>query len=159
MRMIKAVPLFVAAALCAIAHAATVVPASAPADESASQLASLQAQIPIWQARARIAKLKAEVQHAEKGGSGHESAPLAGRPLPGSATMATPVPAPAQPGSIMHLETVAAYNGHYVALLDVDGAGIQVRQGDEVADGWRVARITDNAVELVRGRQSRMLRL
>lgn len=159
MRMIKAILPFVAAALCAVAHAAPVAPASAPADASASQLATLQAQIPIWQARARIAKLKAEIQHAEKGGSARASGPFAGPAQPGSPAVAAPAPARAQSNSIMHLETVAAYNGHYVALLDIDGAGIQVRQGDEVAGGWRVARITNNAVELVRGRQSRVLRL
>jgi type IV pilus biogenesis protein PilP len=159
MRMIKTVPLFVVVALCAVAHAAPVAPASAPADASASQLASLQAQIPIWQARARIARLKAEIQHAEKGPSGQQRGSYAERPQSGSPAVSKPTSVFAQSGSIMHLETVAAYNGHYVALLDVDGAGIQVHQGDEVADGWRVARITDNAVELVRGRQSRMLRL
>lgn len=159
MQMIKAVPLFVAAALCAVAHAAPVAPASTPADGTASQLASLQAQIPIWQARARIAKLKAEVQRAEKGGPTQEGGQFAGRAQPGMPAMAAPAPTRAQSSPIMHLETVTAYNGHYVALLDVDGAGIQVRQGDEVVGGWRVARITDNAVKLVRGRQLRMLRL
>lgn len=163
MRIINAIALLLAIGATVAAHAGPVAAASAPTDDSASQLASLQAQIPIWQARARIAKLKAEIHHAEKGAPAGGEGPFAGHQPSGAAATASPAIAPppmqAAQGSMMHLETVSAYNGHYVALLDIDGAGIQVRQGDEVAGGWRVARITDSAVELVRGKQSRLLRL
>lgn len=163
MRMIQAFPVVLMLVVAATAHAAPDEATSAPASDSANQLAALQAQIPLWQARARIAKLKAEIQHAEKGGSTNEHGTISGANV-ADAPVATPPSMGSRPPSsaqapTIHLETVSAYNGHYVALLDINGAGVQVRQGDEISGGWTISRITDSAVELVRGKESRLLRL
>ena len=117
-----------------VAASATVPPAQ--------ELSDLQAQIPVWQARAAIAKLKADIKKSDAA----DQPPV----------QATPQ---GQTAPAMHLISVTAFNGKYGAIIDVDGRGIQVRVGDLLSTGWRVARINDTTVVLMRGRQSRVLSL
>lgn len=165
MRTTKTIHLFL---MILFAGAAVAAPPAPPAPEASvaqggtgGQLSALQAQIPLWEVRAKIAKLQAEVKNADKDQSPGAAAGWFPGTAPSTAQAHTAPSAALGPmrAASMHLESVTAYNGRYAALIDVNGTGIEVRQGDELAGGWVVARITDNAVELSRGKHSRILRL
>ena len=121
------------------------------------ELANLQKQIPLWKARAEIAKYQAEVRKSE---------PAVGlaAPLP-AATMAAAqgaVPAAAPAASALaagpRAISLHAYDGKYTAMVEVNGQAIPVRAGDTLDGGWKVAGIDDAGIKIVNGKRVRILR-
>lgn len=150
-----------AQAVAADAKAAT----SATGMSAAEELATLQAQIPILEAKARIAKLKAEI---DNGGSNATPGP-GGAALPAmpswgtsSARAASP-PAPAADSasarSGMQAISISGFDGRFQAALTIDGRNVTVRPGDTLDGGWKVSNITESSVTLVRGKQVVVLRV
>lgn len=136
----------------------TVAGQNARSSES-DELANLQRQIPLWKARAEIAKYQAEVRKSD---------PVSGlsTPLPGTATPAAQVQAPA-PAPAMAAPALAegpravslrAYDGKYSGVVEVNGQATTVRTGDTLEGGWKVASIDGAGIKLVNGKRVRMLR-
>lgn len=122
------------------------------------ELTTLQSEIPVLRARAEIAKLHADIANAQAATQSGPSAVQA-TPLTGTAAV---VPAPEQQTSAdidVRLVSIAAWDGRYAAMLQIDGRSIRVREGDLIDGGWRVAHIGDTSVELDRRGRARRVGL
>jgi type IV pilus biogenesis protein PilP len=146
-----------------IADASLAPPGSSSDAGTGEELARLQAQIPVLTAKAAVAELNARIwkaEHADAQSGGPSLATVA----PSSAVSSVSGTGShlggggAQDPGSLSLQSVSAYNGRYSAVLSVAGVAVPVQVGDQVADGWKVARITDTSVELARGRESRTVR-
>lgn len=136
---------------------------SSPAEE----LANLQAQIPILEAKAEIAKLKAQIEN----GGAAPSGPGQGAPSPTAPWGANPMQATTAPGnsagatgsstakSGMEAVSISGFDGRYQAVLTIDGHTVSVRPGDTIEGGWKVASITDSSVTLAHGKRVVVLRV
>jgi type IV pilus biogenesis protein PilP len=141
------------------------VPAASPGTQSgpsargseSDELANLQRQIPLWKARAEIAKYQADVRKSD---------PVSGlsAPLPGAATPVVqgqaPVPAMVAPVQAEGPRALSlrAYDGKYSAVVEVNGQATTVRTGDTLEGGWKVASVDGAGIKLVNGKRVRMLR-
>ncbi|MNT23126.1 Type IV pilus biogenesis [compost metagenome] len=56
------------------------------------------------------------------------------------------------------LVSLRAFDGHYNAILDVDGRTVPVQAGDTLDGGWKVVSIDDAGVRLANGKRVRTLR-
>lgn len=131
---------------------------------AAPELAALQSQLQLWKARAEIAKYKAEVKRAEDSlvaapagaaqGAGVASISLAG-PMPASGVVER---APRLAAEAPRLVSLRAFDGHYNAIVDVNGRTIPVQAGDALDGGWKVVSIDDAGVKLANGKRVRTLR-
>lgn len=136
------------------AQVSTMAGQNARSSES-DELANLQRQIPLWKARAEIAKYQAEVRKSD---------PVSGlsTPLPGAAPPAAQVPAPAMaapaPAEGPRAVSLRAYDGKYSGVVEVNGQATTVRTGDTLEGGWKVASIDGAGIKLVNGKRVRMLR-
>lgn len=149
------------------AMAATVAESTQPSRPSdASELAVLQSQIAVWKARAEIAKYKAEVRRAEDSlaaaPAGVPAPPVGGAP---SISLAGPMPSsgvaergPRLAPEAPRLISLRAFDGHYNALMDVNGRTVPVQAGDTLDGGWKVVSIDDGGVKLANGKRVRALR-
>jgi len=138
--------------------ASIAVPQTSPSDE----LAALEAQIPILEAKAKIAKLNADIKDPSGMAQGPQGIGLPGLPALGGAILpvsAQAVAAQRPIDSVVHALSISAFDGQYRALLAVDGQNVTVRQGDEIQGGWTVQSITDAGVKLIKGKQVRVVRL
>ncbi|KUE86497.1 pilus assembly protein PilP [Cupriavidus necator] len=120
----------------------------------------MQSQLALWKARAEIAKYKAEVKRAEDS----ITAAPAGAPQPGGApsiSLTGPMPtggASPRLSDGTRLVSLRAFDGHYNAILDVDGRTVPVQAGDTLDGGWKVVSIDDAGVRLANGKRVRTLR-
>jgi len=139
--------------------------ARAPRHTDAPELAALQAQIALWKARAEIAKYKAEVKRAEDS----LTAAAAGAAPSGGASaisLAAPMPVGGAIGDrvkgfspeMPRLVSLRAFDGHYNAIVDVNGRTVPVQPGDALDGGWKVVSIDDGGVKLANGKRVRTLR-
>ncbi|WP_223999967.1 type IV pilus biogenesis protein PilP [Cupriavidus pinatubonensis] len=139
--------------------------AQAPRHTDAPELAALQAQIALWKARAEIAKYKAEVKRAEDSltAAAAGAAPSSGAP---AISLAAPMPTAAGIGDRVkglspeshRLVSLRAFDGHYNAIVDVNGRTVPVQPGDALDGGWKVVSIDDGGVKLANGKRVRTLR-
>lgn len=145
--------------------AATVSASSmSPADE----LAALQAQIMILEAKAKIAKLRAEIDNAgappqamQAPGMGMPVMPSMSMNMAPAASSSAPGTAAATHGTgtgAMQVVSISCFDNHCNAMISVDGHNVAVRQGDTLDGGWKVAGITDSSITLARGKQVHVLR-
>jgi type IV pilus biogenesis protein PilP len=151
-----------------VAYAASGTTPEAPSTVSASQqtagsptdeLASLQSQIPIWKAKAEIAKYRADIRNADtaqQGGTSSLNAPLPPAQLP------TALPAPARaaaPASeAIRVVSIRGYKGQYAASLDVDGTVVSAQAGDVIDGNWTVTSVSDTQVLLSKKGLTRVVR-
>jgi type IV pilus biogenesis protein PilP len=158
-KKMRAVALFFAASLLLSSPVfAQTAPAAGPAAPVAStstqadDLASLQAQIQLLTAKAQIAKLKQEIATA----SGAPTAPssvVSNAPVPQTVSVEPP-----KVSGGMSAVTITAFNGVYRGVVNVNGEDIPVQPGQTIDGGWKVAKITDSEITLVRGKQTIVLR-
>ncbi|CAN7778360.1 type IV pilus biogenesis protein PilP [Cupriavidus necator] len=129
----------------------------------APELAALQSQIALWKARAEIAKFKAEVKRAEES----LAAPVGAQPAAGvpSISLAGPMPAggiaergPRLASEAPRLVSLRAFDGHYSAMVDINGRTVPVQTGDTLEGGWKVVGVGDGGVKLANGKRVRTLR-
>ncbi|RKP47569.1 type IV pilus biogenesis protein PilP [Trinickia fusca] len=142
------------------------VTATASSMSPADELADLQAQIMILEAKAKIAKLRVEIDTAGAPPQAMQ-APGMGMPVmpPMSMNMA-PSASPSAPGAAaathgaggMQVVSISCFDNHCNAMLSVDGHNVAVRQGDTIDGGWKVTGITDSSITLARGKQVHVLR-
>lgn len=132
----------------------------------AKELEALQAEIPLWKAKAEIAKYRAEVSKAEQSMGGTLGAPL---PIPGAGqlpqgpmpnAMPVRIPTSVDRGEAdgMRLVTLRAFDGRFDAVVDIGGNVVTVRAGDTVGQ-WKVTTIGSAGVQLTSGKRVRTLRL
>lgn len=128
---------------------------TSPSDE----LATLQAQIPILEAKAKIAKLNADIAAAQAGPQqqSNSTPPVPAQPQPSVAAMRFPV-VQQRSDTGMRAVSISAFDGVYHASIVVNGEETPVTPGQSVDGGWTVKSITDSAVTLVRGKQTVVLR-
>ncbi|OXJ06696.1 type IV pilus biogenesis protein PilP [Burkholderia sp. HI2500] len=146
------------------ASATIAAPASAPAfaltTSESDELAALQARIPVLRAKKEIAELEAAIDKAKHPVSAGMPPALSG-PLPG---LGSPVPGALSTGirmpsvSDISLSGTGSYDGRTMATLVVSGVERDVTIGDTLDDGWKVARIEGNRVQLARGGRVRWVR-
>ncbi|MFL9876667.1 type IV pilus biogenesis protein PilP [Paraburkholderia megapolitana] len=120
-------------------------------------LAAAQARIPLLKAEKDIAELEAAIdklRHPDQGGAGRFID--AGGPLPpgGVPVASTPMPAV----SDIVLAGAGSYDGRYTATLVIGGISREVQIGDVLDNGWKVARIAGDGVQLTRGARVRWVR-
>lgn len=136
----------------------------APRHTDAPELAALQSQIALWKARAEIAKYKAEVKRAEDSltaaagvtqSAGAPAISLAA-PMPAGGAIADRVKAPSSDSH--RLVRLGAVDGHYNAIVDVNGRTVPVQPGDALDGGWKVVGIDEGGVRLANGKRVRTLR-
>ncbi|MDA8095273.1 MAG: type IV pilus biogenesis protein PilP [Betaproteobacteria bacterium] len=148
--LIAAIMTFVAVS----AWAAPTVPPAPATDTPARQMSHLSTEITILKKELEVAKLRTEIA---AGGAPSSSLPAPGAalPLPPGGQGALP-PAPS---AQIKVWSIARREGRFVATLSVDGQAVDVRQGDAVNGGWRVATITTRTVILKRGGSVKTLRI
>ncbi|WP_144157351.1 type IV pilus biogenesis protein PilP [Paraburkholderia sp. BCC1885] len=125
------------------------------------ELAALQREIPVLRARAEIAKLQADIATAAAAGQSTQPTQPA-RPATQVTGAHAAAGAPEQQmdgADDLGLLSVAAWEGHYVAMLQTGGRGIAVSEGDVLDGGWRVVHIDGTSVELSRRGQARRVGL
>ncbi|CAG2155437.1 type IV pilus biogenesis protein PilP [Cupriavidus numazuensis] len=137
----------------------------APRPTDAPELAALQAQIALWKARAEIAKYKAEVKRAE---DSLTATPAGGAPSVGAPgiSLAAPMPVGGAIGDrakglsteTLRLVSLRAFDGHFNAIVDVNGRTVPVQPGDALDGGWKVVSIDEVGVKLANGKRVRTLR-
>ncbi|WP_116138411.1 type IV pilus biogenesis protein PilP [Trinickia diaoshuihuensis] len=151
------------------AQAASAAKSQTPSSEAspAEELANLQAQIPILEAKAEIAKLKAQIENGGTAPSGLAQ----GMPSPMNAWGGTPAPAStSQSGSSsatsgsadkpgMQAVSISGFDGRYQAVLTIDGRTVSVRPGETIEGGWKVTSITESSVTLAHGKRVVVLRV
>jgi type IV pilus biogenesis protein PilP len=125
------------------------------------ELAELQSQVPLWKARAEIAKYKADVRNAETSPSAGPSASL-GAPLPQAQPTAVTVPmhnpAPSADANSIRVVSIRAYKGQYAAALDIGGNIVNTQPGDVIEGDWLVSSISDTQVQLSKKGLTRVVR-
>lgn len=131
------------------------------ANSAAEQLARLQMESLILAAKAKNAKLAADIRSAEKEAGQASTALALAAPLP-TAAIATgagiagiaAIPGATSPGlsAMKGLDLVAirAYDGRYLASIDVGGRTVEKGEGETLDGGWKVAAIGAHSVKLVR---------
>lgn len=133
----------------------------------AEELANLQAQIPILEAKAEIAKLKAQIENGGTAPSGlaqgmpSPMTPWGGTPTQGPAAQGNSAGATGSPTAKPGMEAVSisGFDGRYRAVLTIDGHTVSVRPGDTIEGGWKVTSITESSVTLAHGKHVVVLRV
>lgn len=129
-----------------------------PATASDSDaLAAAQARIPLLKAQKDIAELEAAIdklRHPDQGGAGRFIDAAGPLPPGGVPVASTPMPAV----SDIVLAGAGSYDGHYTATLVIGGISREVQIGDVLDNGWKVARIAGDGVQLTRGARVRWVR-
>lgn len=137
------------------------------ANSAAEQLARLQMESLILAAKAKNAKLAADIRNAEKEAGPASSSLALAAPLPmgaittgaGIAGIAGMAGAGGVPGGTsaglstgkrLDLVAIRAYDGRYLASIDIGGRTVEKGQGDTLDGGWQVSAISANNVKLVR---------
>jgi len=137
-------------------------PVSAPPQSAGSptdELASLQSQIPIWKAKAEIAKYRADIRNADtvqQGGSPSMNAPLPQAPMPTPLATATHAPAPV--ADAIRVVAIRGYKGQYAASLEIDGTVVSAQAGDVIDGNWTVTSVSDTQVLLSKKGLTRVVR-
>jgi type IV pilus biogenesis protein PilP len=141
------------------AAAAATMPAdtgSAPADSI--ELARLQAHNAVLLARKQGAQLEADIRRAQRDADSATGTSALPALPPGMPLAPAPFASSRSGVAGWTLVGTAAYDGRPSATLSIDGASRDVHVGDTI-DGWTVRSIADAAVTLMRGKQSRTVRL
>ncbi|SCU77603.1 conserved exported hypothetical protein [Cupriavidus necator] len=131
----------------------------------AAELAVLQSQITLWKARAEIAKYKAEVKRAEESLTAAPAGAPPAAGVPSSISLAGPMPAggiaergPRLVSEAPRLVSLHGFDGHYNAMVDVNGRMVPIQAGDALDGGWKVMNIDASGVKLANGKRVRTLR-
>ena len=144
---------------------AVAIPTSAPAAVASTtdsdELAALQSRLSVLRVKKEIAEVEAAIDKAKNPASSGMP-PALSNPLPSTAS---PVPGTPPIGfrmpaiSDITLVGTGSYDGRSMATLVIGGVARDVRVGDTLDDGWKVARIEGNRVQLSRGGRVRWVRL
>ncbi|HHY6930456.1 TPA: type IV pilus biogenesis protein PilP [Burkholderia ambifaria] len=143
---------------------AAAIPASTPAAVMATtdsdELAALQSRLQVLRVKKEIAEVEAAIDKAKQPASiGVPPAlngplPAVGSPIPGI----PPASIRMSGASDMALAGTGSYDGRAMATLVISGVARDVRVGDTLDDGWKVARIEGNGVQLTRAGRIRWVR-
>ncbi|QRR11784.1 type IV pilus biogenesis protein PilP (plasmid) [Burkholderia sp. MS455] len=145
--------------IAAAVHAST--PTAAITTTDSDELALLQSRLQVLRVKKEIAEVEAAIDKAKQpASSGIPPAlsgplPAAGSPIPGT----PPTDIRMSAGSDMTLVGTGSYDGRSMATLVIGGVARDVRVGDTLDDGWNVARIEGNRVQLTRAGRVRWVRL
>lgn len=128
---------------------------------ASTELAALQARIPILEARKKIATLEKDIRHlqSDEGPSLPSGVP---GPLPGPVGIDTSIPpirSSTRSVSDLALVGTGFYDSRAIATVSIDGVSRDVHVGDPVGNGWTVRSIDPASVTLIRGKQTQLLRL
>ncbi|MGF6440602.1 type IV pilus biogenesis protein PilP [Paraburkholderia youngii] len=151
------------------ALATTAPPSRASSPAASTDLADLQAQIPVLQAKATIAELNARIAKATaEGGRGilPVSMPSSQLPVPSGGPLVITSPAQAATHAVraeggtegMSVTSLTGFDGVYRAVINVGGVDQPAEVGASVGTGWTVKAVTGAGVTLVKGKQTVVLR-
>ncbi|MBR8426437.1 MULTISPECIES: hypothetical protein [Burkholderia cepacia complex] len=153
-----------AAALQAPGVATASQPASAVAPASASTdsdtLALARARIPLLQAEREITALEKEIAQNRQAADDAKRPKLlggAGGPTAAGIPMGE-LPPVARRSADVALVGVGSYDGRNTATLVINNVTHDVKVGDALENGWTVARIARDGVQLAQGRQTRWVK-
>ncbi|UKD18085.1 type IV pilus biogenesis protein PilP (plasmid) [Burkholderia aenigmatica] len=158
------VPAGAAPASQASSAVAVAIPASATAAVASTtdsdELAALQSRLSVLRVKKEIAEVEAAIDKAKNPASSgvplalNSPLPATASPIPGTPSIGIRTPAI----SDMTLAGTGSYDGRSMATLVISGVARDVRVGDTLDDGWKVARIEGNGVQLARGGRVRWVR-
>lgn len=136
-------------------------PAAAMATTDSDALAELQSRLQVLRVKKEIAEVEAAIDKAKQpapiGVPSSVSGPM---PAAGSPIRGMPPSDIRMSGvSDMTLVGTGSYDGRAMATLVISGVARDVRIGDTLEDGWKVARIEGNRVQLTRAGRVRWVRL
>jgi type IV pilus biogenesis protein PilP len=125
------------------------------------EMGALDYDVQKWKKKAEIAKYKAEVEAAEARGGPTFTAPPSLPPGQGvmpPAVLRLPPTAGAMTTAKPKLVRIGGADGHFDALIDVDGHVVDAFVGDMVEGGWTVVSINASEVQLKHDRQTIVLK-
>ena len=139
------------------------------APSASTELADLQAQIPLLQARATIAELNARIAKATADG-GRGILPVTMQssmvPVPSGGPLINTNAVPAATRAVrpeggtdgMSITSLTGFDGQYRAVINVGGVEEPAVPGASIGAGWTVKAVTGAGVTLVKGKQTVVLR-
>lgn len=110
-----------------------------------------QLQKALMEERAGIAEAQREMLGEREESSTPASLDLAARTNPNIVDLPPPEP--------FHLVSIWGEPGSLAADLFVNGLRVTTRQGDEVAQGWRIAKIEPTRITAIRGKEKKVMQL